>query len=63
MFGPRLLAFIGYFLGADEPATVQEYLSEIFGIPVSLGALSEAEGGSATLSRGGCRGPLRPRTP
>lgn len=44
MFGPRLLAFIGYFLGArTSRRQLREYLSEIFGIPVSLGALSEAE--------------------
>lgn len=44
MFGPRLLAFIGYFLAArTSRRQLQEMLGDVFGIPVSLGALSEAE--------------------
>lgn len=44
MFGPRLLAFIGYFLAArTSRRQLQEILAEIFGVPVSLGALSDAE--------------------
>ncbi|MBL9028431.1 MAG: IS66 family transposase [Myxococcales bacterium] len=44
MFGPRLLAFIGYFLAArTSRRQLREVLEELFGIPVSLGALSEAE--------------------
>lgn len=44
MFGPRLLAFIGYFLATrTSRRQLREVLVEIFGIPVSLGALSEAE--------------------
>lgn len=44
MFGPRLLAFIGYFLAArSSRRQLREILAELFGIPVSLGALSEAE--------------------
>jgi transposase len=44
MFGPRLMAFIGYFLAArTSRRQLREILDEMFGIPVSLGALSEAE--------------------
>jgi transposase len=44
MFGPRLLALIGYMLAArTSRRQLREMLSEVFGIPVSLGALSEAE--------------------
>jgi transposase len=44
MFGPRLLALIGYLLAArTSRRQLREMLVEIFGIPVSLGALSEAE--------------------
>lgn len=44
MFGPRLLAFIGYLLGSRmSRRQLRELLGEVFGIPVSLGALSEAE--------------------
>jgi transposase len=44
MFGPRLLALIGYFLaGRVSRRQLCELLTEVFGIPVSLGALSEAE--------------------
>lgn len=44
MFGPRLLALIGYLIASRvSRRQVREMLSEIFGIPVSLGALSEAE--------------------
>lgn len=44
MFGPRLLAFIGYFLAArTSRRQLRELLGEMFGIPVSLGALSDAE--------------------
>lgn len=44
MFGPRLLAFIGYMLAArTSRRQLREVLAEVFGIPVSLGALSEAE--------------------
>ena len=44
MFGPRLLALIGYFLAARmSRRQVQELLAEVFGIRVCLGALSEAE--------------------
>jgi len=45
MFGPRLLALIGYFLSArTSRRQLREVLAEIFGVRVSLGALSEAEG-------------------
>ena len=44
MFGPRLLALIGYMLAArTSRRQLREMLAEVFGIPVSLGALSEAE--------------------
>lgn len=44
MFGPRLMALIGYLLAArTSRRQLREMLSEIFGVPVSLGALSEAE--------------------
>lgn len=44
MFGPRLLALIGYLLAArTSRRQLREMLAEVFGIPVSLGALSEAE--------------------
>lgn len=44
MFGPRLLAFTGYLLAArTSRRQLREILHEVFGIPVSLGALSEAE--------------------
>jgi hypothetical protein len=44
MFGPRLLALIGYFLAArTSRRQLQELLAEVFGIRVCLGALSEAE--------------------
>jgi transposase len=44
MFGPRLQAFIGYLIGSRmSRRQVRELLGEVFGIPVSLGALSEAE--------------------
>lgn len=44
MFGPRLLALIGYLLAArTSRRQLREMLAEIFSIPVSLGALSEAE--------------------
>ena len=44
MFGPRLLALIGYMLAArTSRRQLREMLGEVFGIPVSLGALSEAE--------------------
>lgn len=44
MFGPRLLALIGYMLAARmSRRQLREMLGEVFGIPVSLGALSEAE--------------------
>lgn len=44
MFGSRLLAFIGYSLASrTSRRQLQELLAEVFGIPVSLGALSEAE--------------------
>jgi len=44
MFGPRLLALIGYLVGSRmSRRTLREVLGDVFGIPVSLGALSEAE--------------------
>lgn len=44
MFGPRLLAFIGYLVGSRmSRRQVREFLGDVCGIPVSLGALSEAE--------------------
>lgn len=44
MFGPRLLALIGYMLAVrTSRRQLREMLAEVFGIPVSLGALSEAE--------------------
>jgi transposase len=44
MFGPRLLGFIGYMISArTSRRQLREMLAEVFGIPVSLGALSEAE--------------------
>jgi transposase len=44
MFGPRLLGFIGYVLAArTSRRQLQELLAELFGVRVSLGALSEAE--------------------
>lgn len=44
MFGPRLLALIGYLLAArTSRRQLRELLVEVFGIPMSLGALSEAE--------------------
>jgi len=44
MFGPRLLALIGYMLAArTSRRQLREMLAEVFSIPVSLGALSEAE--------------------
>jgi transposase len=44
MFGPRLLALIGYFLAArTSRRQLQEVLAEVIGVRVSLGALSEAE--------------------
>jgi transposase len=44
MFGPRLLALIGYFLAArTSRRQLREVLAEVFGVRVSLGALSEAE--------------------
>ena len=44
MFGPRLLGLIGYRLaGRTSRRQLQEFLAEVFSIPVSLGALSEAE--------------------
>jgi transposase len=44
MFGPRLLGFIGYVLAArTSRRQLQELLSELFCIRVSLGALSGAE--------------------
>lgn len=44
MFGPRLLALIGYLVGSRmSRRQLRELLAEVFGIPVSLGALSEAE--------------------
>lgn len=44
MFGPRLLGLIGYMLAArTSRRQLREMLAEVFGIPVSLGALSEAE--------------------
>jgi transposase len=44
MFGPRLLALIGYLLAArTSRRQLQELLAEVFGVRVSLGALSEAE--------------------
>jgi len=44
MFGPRLLGVVGYFLAARvSRRQLQEILRELFGIPVSLGALSQAE--------------------
>ena len=44
MFGPRLLGLVGYLLAARmSRRQVQEMLRETFGIPVSLGALSQAE--------------------
>lgn len=44
MFGPRLQALIGYLIGLrTSRRQVRELLGEVFGIPVSLGALSEAE--------------------
>lgn len=44
MFGPRLLGLIGYLLAArTSRRQLREMLVEVFGIPVSLGALSEAE--------------------
>lgn len=44
MFGPRLLALIGYLLAArTSRRSLRELLAEVFAIPVSLGALSEAE--------------------
>lgn len=44
MFGPRLLGVVGYFLAARvSRRQLQEMLREVFGIPVSLGALSQAE--------------------
>lgn len=44
MFGPRLLGLIGYLLaGRVSRRQLREMLIEVFGIPVSLGALSEAE--------------------
>jgi len=44
MFGPRLLGLIAYLLSARmSRRQLRELLVEVFGIPVSLGALSEAE--------------------
>ncbi len=44
MFGPRLLGLIGYLLAArTSRRQLRELLAEVFAIPVSLGALSEAE--------------------
>jgi transposase len=44
MCGPRLLALIGYLLASRvSRRQLREMLAEVFGIPVSLGALSEAE--------------------
>lgn len=44
MFGPRLLALIAFMAGAKiSRRRIQEILREVFGITVSLGALSEAE--------------------
>ena len=44
MFGPRLLALIGYLVAVrTSRRQIRELLAELFGIPVSLGALSEAE--------------------
>lgn len=44
MFGPRLLGVIAYLLAArTSRRQVREMLAELFGVPVSLGALSEAE--------------------
>jgi transposase len=44
MFGPRLLALIAFLVGSKmSRRRVQETLREVFGIPISLGALSEAE--------------------
>jgi len=44
MFGPRLLALISYLLVSKmSRRQVQEVLVEVFGIPVSLGALSDSE--------------------
>lgn len=44
MFGPRLLGLIAYLASARmSRRQLRELLLEVFGIPVSLGALSEAE--------------------
>jgi transposase len=44
MFGPRLLATIGFLVGSKmSRRRVQETLRDVFGISLSLGALSEAE--------------------
>lgn len=44
MFGPRLLALVGYLLASRvSRRQLRELLAEVFHIPVSLGALSEAE--------------------
>jgi transposase len=44
MFGPRLLGLIAYLVSARmSRRQLRELLIEVFGIPVSLGALSEAE--------------------
>jgi transposase len=44
MFGPRLLALISYLLVSKmSRRQVREILAEVFGIPVSLGALSDSE--------------------
>ena len=44
MFGPRLLGLIAYLLAARmSRRQLRELLAEVFGVPVSLGALSEAE--------------------
>jgi len=53
MFGPRLLALIAFMVGAKlSRRRVQEMLREVFGITVSLGAISEAEErASAALAR------------
>jgi transposase len=45
LFGSRLLAFIAFMIGIKvSRRRVQEILREVFAIPVSLGALSDAEG-------------------
>jgi transposase len=53
MFGPRLLGLIGYLLAArTSRRQLREILVEVFGIQVSLGALSEAEARtSAAIAR------------